>query len=198
MRKIRLKLRKRLLGEGVKTPMDGINCVAEAMTTIGSGRTMPKTRFVNIIYWPIAIWGILNALTIAGGIVVHDYSVAARHKIEFASDLQGFKVATVAQTRSEKFLFRKDINIATYKDISLAYKALLKGDVDLVVYDELPILHFASNNSEVVVSGPRFDAQSYRWFLPLGSSDTKGIELAILKLKEEGTFQLLKKKWFGS
>jgi len=84
--------------------------------------------------------------------------------------------------------------------IDKAYKKLLQGEVEAVVFDAPAILYYAQNEGagKVQVIGPLFDIQYYGFLFPEGSQLREPVNRALLKLRTNGTYDRLYNKWFGS
>jgi ABC-type amino acid transport substrate-binding protein len=84
--------------------------------------------------------------------------------------------------------------------ISEAYDLLLKEKVEAVVFDSPSILHYERHEGagKVKVVGPLFDIQHYGFMFPEGSKLREPINRTLLKLKENGTYDRIYNKWFGT
>jgi polar amino acid transport system substrate-binding protein len=122
-----------------------------------------------------------------------------RLNIEEPKDLMGKTVATVKQTTSEAVLKDLGAIVVPVVKIEEAYEQLKKNKVEAVVFDA-PVLVYYSLNDGVEwaeVTGELFDKQSYGFALPNGSELRKDVNLAILTIQENGSYDQLYKKWFG-
>ena len=74
------------------------------------------------------------------------------------------------------------------------------GQADALVYDAPVLLYYAANQGKgkVQVVGPIFNEETYGIALPTGSAYRKPINEALLRLKQDGTYDQLYTKWFGS
>jgi ABC-type amino acid transport substrate-binding protein len=120
--------------------------------------------------------------------------------INGVNDLPGKKVATVKNSTAERYLQEHGSKVTGFDTIEEAYEALDQGDVVAVVYDQ-PILDYhlkvAGGSSEQVV-GRMFQRQNYGIGLQQDSPYRKQINSALLKLREDGTIDDLRAKWFGA
>ena len=78
------------------------------------------------------------------------------------------------------------------------YEALHQGQIDAIVYDAPVLLHYASRQGagKVHTVGPIFRKENYGIAFPPHSQYRKPVNEALLKLKENGTYDQLYKKWF--
>ena len=81
-----------------------------------------------------------------------------------------------------------------------AYKALADKKVNAVVYDAPILLYYASHEGKdrVEVVGPVFRKENYGIIFPPNSPYVKRVNAALLTLKENGSYETLYQKWFGS
>jgi polar amino acid transport system substrate-binding protein len=76
---------------------------------------------------------------------------------------------------------------------------LLKdGAVDAVVFDSPVLREIASRDRSVVLAGVRFRPEFYGIALANGSPLRERMDSALLGLREDGTYDRLVERWFGS
>ena len=80
------------------------------------------------------------------------------------------------------------------------YKALPEGRVSAVVFGAPVLLYYASHQGSglVRVVGAQFNTLPVAMFFPARSPLRKRVHTALTALRENGTYQRLYKKWFGS
>ena len=78
-------------------------------------------------------------------------------------------------------------------------RALGEGKADAVVYDAPVLLYYASRDGKgkVQVVGSIFRKENYGIVFPPDSPYRKPVNEALLKIKEDGTYDRLYTKWFG-
>lgn len=121
--------------------------------------------------------------------------------IKTVADLKGKRVATKLATTSVDFLKDKGI-----KDLKLLpntdnlFMELQAGGVDAVFFDSPPLMYYSQNQGagKVKVVGPLYQGQSYGIAFPQGSELREDVTKTILKFKEDGTYDKLFTKWFGT
>ena len=122
-----------------------------------------------------------------------------KSSINGPEDLRGRRVAVVDGTTSFHYVKNVRAYMDVFKRVDEAFDALLKGEVDAVVYDA-PNLHYyamGEGKGKVTVVGKIFQPQDYGLAVPQGSPLREKIIRAILKLIESGELERIKKKWFG-
>ena len=116
-------------------------------------------------------------------------------------DLQNQTIGTVTGSTANKFLDENTVSYLTlYDNINEAYKALEQGKIKAIVYDA-PVLQYYSRvegKGKVKVVGSVFAHQSYGIAVKINSPYREQINQALLKLKENGTYQQLYREWFGT
>ncbi len=118
--------------------------------------------------------------------------------IKGLDDLQNRTVATTAGSTAAEFLRTKKIKTLEVDKIELAYNALLKQQVDAVVFDAPVLMYYASREGKgnVQLVGEMLREESYGIVIANSSPYRKPINSALLKLRENGTYQALYDEWF--
>jgi polar amino acid transport system substrate-binding protein len=162
---------------------------------------------------PIRIFARLAALIwVYAGIIFIAYFTAyattsltmqtLRSDIKSTKDLSGRKVGVVEGSSSAKYIaeLKKtqiETHIVPYPKFGDAAKALLKNKIDAVVYDTPAIQYYKKNKPRLTIAGKQFKPEHYGIIFPMHSPMRLQVNGALLKLKEEGKYQDLKRKWFG-
>jgi polar amino acid transport system substrate-binding protein len=161
---------------------------------------MPKTlvgrliaifmMFVGVVFVAFFTAALTTALTVQ----------TLRGDIKDPSDLPGKKVATIAESTSATYLRQNRSQVTEVKTIEEAYQLLEKGRVQAVVFDAPVLLYHASHegSGKVQVVGSVFRPEDYGIVFPTGSPLRKRVNGALLNLRENGTYQDLYEKWFGT
>jgi polar amino acid transport system substrate-binding protein len=115
-------------------------------------------------------------------------------------DLLGKRVATTTGSTSATYLRERRIQTTEYSQIDAAVQALEQGTVKAVVFDSPVLLYYAAQKArgKVQVVGPVFREEDYGIVFPSGSRWRKPVNNALLRLKEDGTYDQLYDKWFRS
>lgn len=118
--------------------------------------------------------------------------------IENPAQLVDKRVAVVADTASENFGRHFTSRIVKCKDVAEAVKLLEAGRVDVVVYD-FPVLsfHMSRNpNLEVRLASSAYSMHDFGFAFPKNSPEVSRINVALLRLKENGTLRDIRHHWF--
>lgn len=116
------------------------------------------------------------------------------------NDLPGKKVATVKGSTAAEYLKEHGIVFYGLNQAKSAFQVLDDGLVDAVVYDSPSLLYYALNGGKgkVEIVGPVLQVQKYAMAVQHNSQYRERINLALLRLMENGTYQKIYEKWFGS
>jgi polar amino acid transport system substrate-binding protein len=124
---------------------------------------------------------------------------AIESSVSSVNDLYGKSVGTVTGSTAELFLDSRDIRAQGYEGFQALVQAFEAKDIDAVVFDS-PILAYYVNTDGAKIAelaGPIFQQENYGIALPTGSSLNEPINQSLLKLRENGTYATLYRKWFG-
>ena len=127
---------------------------------------------------------------------------ADNQDIKVLDDLKGKRVATKLATTSEDYL-KKNVDTKELKllpNTDNLFMELMSGGVDAVFFDSPPLLYFAQNQGKgkVKTVGPLYQGQPYGIAFPEGSPLREKVNIALLKFMEDGTYDKLYEKWFGT
>ena len=148
------------------------------------------------------LWGFIAIIfvsyftaTLTTNLTVNTYA----GQITGPSDLPGKKVATVAGTTSERRLQDMGIPATGLKTIDDCYRALREGRYDAVVFDSPVLRYYASGDGAgaVELAGPVFHEEDYGFAFPHNSDLRAKVDQTLLEIRQDGTYELIKRKWFG-
>jgi polar amino acid transport system substrate-binding protein len=144
--------------------------------------------FVSVIFISFFTANVTTALTVQ----------QLKGDINGPEDLPGRKVATVTGSTAATFLRANNVVVQDRPAVTDAIKLLLDGQVDAVVFDGPVLLYFASNEGKgrVAMAGQMFRKEAYGIMFPQGSPLRKPINEALLKLREDGTYDRIYNRWF--
>ena len=120
--------------------------------------------------------------------------------IQGPGDLPGKSVATVRGSTAARYLDSQHIAYTPVEKIDDAYDLLAVERVQAVVYDAPVLLYHAATEGKgsVQTTGPIFKEETYGIALPTGSPLRKPINEALLRLKQDGTYEEIYNKWFSA
>lgn len=170
------------------------------VTTVGYGDKTPKRPVGRLfgIVWILAGYFVFAYFTAS---VTTTATVQELHgTINGPQDLFGKKVATVEKSTAAVYLSTQGVQAAQLENVDRTYRLLEAGTVDAVVYDAPVLQHYAATKGrgKVRVVGLMFQEKNYGLAFRFGSPYRDKVNVALLKLMEEGQYQRIKEKWFGS
>ncbi|WP_224014602.1 transporter substrate-binding domain-containing protein [Paraburkholderia tropica] len=115
-------------------------------------------------------------------------------------DLPGKLIGSVPGTVAADYLTERGLPFVSMNTADDGFRLLMHGDIQAIVYDA-PTLQYWSGrlgSGTLAVVGPVFRPEKYGIALPNGSPLRKAINEALLSMYEDGTYELIQKKWFAS
>jgi len=168
------------------------------VTTVGYGDMVPVEWVGRIV----SIFLMLTGFILFGILTAHLASSIALHKIKSnitnSKDLLGKKVSAAKDSAGIRMLKESGAKVIYYQTFQEAYKKLKSGKIDAVVSDEPTVEDFLSRKKEKNIEIKTLEKQYYAIAFPKESKLRERINMAILSIKEDGTYQKIYKKWFDS
>lgn len=124
---------------------------------------------------------------------------AIQNSINAVSDLDGKRVGTISDSTAANYLEDIDLRYVGFQDFISVTAAFEAGELDAVVFDA-PILAYYINTTGSGIgqlTGRVFKPENYAIALPTGSPLGETLNRSLLRLREDGTYDVLHRKWFG-
>lgn len=149
------------------------------------------------------VWRLAGVLLIAylTALIATTLTVSSlRAGIDGPSDLIGKRVATVSGSTSARYLKELKADPLEYDNFDEAVQHMVKGEAVAAVYDTPMILYYARHRGAgtVKVAGAPFRTEDYGIAFPAGNDLRPIVNAGLLKIVENGTYQAIYDKWFGS
>ena len=158
----------------------------------------------------ISGWGrLLSTILILTSVIFVSYFTAAitsnltvqslRGDINGPDDLRGRKVGTTTGSTAASFLQSMNLVPSEFTKIEDAFTALDNRQLDAVVFDAPVLLYYVANKgaNKARLVGGLLRKENYGILFPRGSDLRKPVNEALLKLREDGTYDALYTKWFS-
>ena len=165
----------------------------------GQPEAFPRHRFTRglSIVWAFVglVFVAYYTATLTANLTVEKFDA----KINQPADLVGKRVCTVANTEPADYLTSIGVSPLGEKTIGDCFTALKKNELDAVVFDSPVLRYWVANESDGVAQlvGTVFEPEDYGVAFPNGSELRKRFNQGLLAIREDGTFDLIKQKWFG-
>jgi polar amino acid transport system substrate-binding protein len=174
-------------------------CWWAASTLATQADQMPRAATARVI---AVLWMFMSVVFIAYFTAAVTSSLTVqqlRGDINGPEDLPGKRVGSIKGSTSVEYLRQRSIEPVEFTKMEEAYQALQDGQVDAVVYDAPVLLFYAAHEGKgkVQTAGAIFRKENYGIVFPSNSPYRKPVNEALLKLKENGTYDQLYTKWFG-
>jgi len=125
---------------------------------------------------------------------------AIQSQVTNIGDLYGKTIGTVENSTAADFLERRDLNFVDYPNPTELIEAFEQKEIDVVVFDAPILAYYAANDGKgkARVVGNLFVPENYGIALQSGSQLAEPINQSLLRLREDGTYDAIHRKWFGS
>lgn len=127
--------------------------------------------------------------------------VAANSNIKGAADLKGKSLAIKTGTSAADYAKANlaGTELRQFPNIDNAYLELATGRVDAAMHDTPNVLYYAATagKGKVKVVGQQMMAHQYGIGFPKGSPLVPKVNAALAKIKQDGRYNAIYKKWFG-
>ncbi|MGO9445440.1 MAG: transporter substrate-binding domain-containing protein [Thiobacillaceae bacterium] len=123
-----------------------------------------------------------------------------RGAIEGPGDLPGKQVGTIATSTAVEYLRAQNAQLQEFPTPDQMFNALRDKKVDAVVTAAPLLLYYAAHEGKGLVKtvGPEFNTAPAAIMVQLDSPLRRKINVALIALRENGTYQQIYDKWFGN
>ena len=120
--------------------------------------------------------------------------------INSPEDLAGKRVAVTAGSTAAMAVRELKANAIEVRQIGEAYDALQNRTVDAIVFDAPVLMYYAANEGKgrVQLVGAPFRKEDYGIVFPRGSSLRSEVNIALLSMREDGSYQRIYDRWFAA
>lgn len=118
---------------------------------------------------------------------------------EFAADssfVLGAQSSTTNYETAVKYV--PEDRIQAFEQMPFVVQALIAGDVDAVIIDEIAGLGYQGTNADKLeLVGPSISSDELGFIYPKGSDLVEPVDVALQSMKDDGTLNKLNEKFFG-
>ncbi|MCG7628138.1 transporter substrate-binding domain-containing protein [Epibacterium sp. MM17-32] len=125
---------------------------------------------------------------------------AINGSVNSVNDLYGKRVGTIQGSTAAGFLDRREIDYVAFPGLGELLKDFEAGETRIVVFDSPVLNHYVKTDGAGIghVMGRKFLTEYYGIIFPQGSDRVEAANRALLSMQEDGTYETLYRKWFGS
>lgn len=120
--------------------------------------------------------------------------------VNSVNDLYGKPVGTIEGSTAAGFLDRREVGYSAYAGLEQMLAGFEQGEVKAVVFDAPVLNYYAQQTSQRFghTIGQPFLRENYGLVFPAGSALVEDVNQALLVMQEDGSYDVLYRKWFGS
>lgn len=124
---------------------------------------------------------------------------ALQNNVDSINDLEGSRIATIDGSTSAAFMDTRELAYLGFNSPADMFGALEEGRIDAIVFDAPILSYYASSGQgpETRLLPRIYRPENYGIVLPAGSDLGEQINLVLLGLRENGTYDDMAKTWFG-
>lgn len=165
----------------------------------GFEERMPRTFFGRIFGVFLVISSLFIVSIFVANITAAMTVKAIQSSVNSISDLEGKLVGTTAGSTASVFLAGRDLRYIGYEDLDALLQAFEGGELDAVVFDAPILAYYVNTRGRKLgeLKGGVFLREDYGIAFPTNSPLAEPVNQALLRLRENGTYDDLSRKWFG-
>lgn len=124
---------------------------------------------------------------------------AIQGSINSVNDLYGKQVGTIEGSTSAHYLQDREVDASLYPDFDTLIAAFEDGGLEAVVFDAPILAYYATHEGRDTAQmvGSPFRRESYGFAMQSGSPLLEPVNRSLLKLRENGTYDRIYRKYFG-
>ena len=125
---------------------------------------------------------------------------AISENIQDLNDLDGRRIGTIEGSTSAAFLNLRDLSHRGFEDTEDMFQEFEAGGVEAIVFDSPILAYYVAerSNGDARLLDRVYRAENYGIAFPSDSALRERVDRVLLGLREQGTFEELTRKWFGS
>lgn len=162
--------------------------------------SMPRHWFARIVALLWMFTGVVFVAFYTAQLTANLTVQQFKSEISGPSDLPGKSVATIRASTSESWLRASGVKTESFATTDEAFKALTDKKVDAFVFDAPVLQYYAAHAGagQVRAVGSVFHNEDYAFAFRNDSDLRKPVNAALLAMREDGSYDTLAEKWFGS
>jgi polar amino acid transport system substrate-binding protein len=169
-------------------------------TLLTQGENMPRQWLARIValFWMFA--GVVFVAVYTAQLTTNMTVQQIRGAINGPQDLPGKEVGTLAGSTAAQYLREHNARVHLFQQLDDMYRALLGRQVDAVLFSAASLRYYETHEGDglVKVVGPEFDKGDIGIVFQDGSPLRREVNSALVGMREDGTYERIHDKWFGS
>lgn len=169
------------------------------MTMGGFENEVPHKKISRLLAMIWIIVSLFFISTLTAKITTALTVAELKSDIESFQDLAGKRVGVTRGSSHERFLSQQRISTRAYTGLEDLYRDLRREKLDAIVADA-PVLSYYAQQAEgdwMMLAGEPFNLEAFGILLPPGSSLAERLNIALLQMREDGSYRALQQKYFG-
>lgn len=167
------------------------------MSTVGYGDIAPRKWLGRIGALLIILLGVSTFGFIVGQFAADAVKPQALNPVESLQDLHKYRIGTREHTATTEFLDSRGIDYSGFETLEEAIDEMLADRVDVVLHDTVAIQYQVHKHSALIQTGPTFNAHHLGFALQERSELVENLNVALLKIQENGRYQTILNRWFS-
>lgn len=166
----------------------------------GFEERMPRTALGRLFGVFLVISSLFIVSIFVANITAAITVSAIQSSVNSLADLDGKRVGTTSGSTASVFLTGRDVRHAGYDDLESLLSDFEAGGLDAVVFDAPILAHYVTNDGQSFgeLKGGVFLRENYGIAFPTNSTLAEPFNQSLLRLREDGTYDDLRRKWFGT
>jgi len=166
----------------------------------GFEERVPRTFFGRIFGTMLVLSSLFVVSIFVANITASLTVDAIQSSVSSVNDLYGKRVGTTAGSTSANFLDARGVKYAGYDDFTNLARAFEASELEAIVFDAPILAYYANTDGKGLATlvGNVFLPENYGIALPAGSDLIEPINRSLLKLREDGTYEQIRRTWFGT
>jgi polar amino acid transport system substrate-binding protein len=172
-----------------------------ASTTLMAQGDQPPRKWIGRVL--AVLWMFVGIVFVASYTAQLASTLTVQHirgAINGPDDLADKRVATLKGGSAVAWLQAHGAQVVEYAQNRDVFGALNDGTVDAVVQGSAALDYYAAHEGKDLVKmvGPEFNPNDVGFVFPIGSPLRKRVNGALLSMREDGTYQRIYERWFGT
>jgi polar amino acid transport system substrate-binding protein len=166
----------------------------------GFEERVPRTFFGRIFGVLLVLSSLFVVSVFVARITAAMTIEAINTNVNSVNDLYGKRIGTIEGSTAAAYMDGRDLSFRGFLNLEDMIQAFETLELDAVIFDAPVLAYYARHSGDglATLTGPVFLRENYGIALPSGSPLIEPINQSLLKMRENGVYDTLHTKWFGS